>query len=156
MNVRPSYTLASPPQTSRVLRGWAQLSRGTFSIAIFIIDVATIVAMSVVTGIAYYLEVYGDTGDISSCVKVGALSACIFAIANIFRGEYRLPNFFAFRPHGRRTIQLWNVTLICLLMLGFLARISVDYSRGWIILFYVVTLAALIVLRFVIVRVTAL
>ena len=70
--------------------------------------------------------------------------------------EYRLPSFFTFKPHGRRTIQLWNVTLICLLMLGFLAQISVDYSRGWIVLFYVATLAALIVLRFVMVRVSAL
>ena len=33
-------------------------------------------------------------------------------------------------------------------MLGFLAQISVDYSRGWIVLFYFTTLAALIVLRF--------
>jgi Undecaprenyl-phosphate glucose phosphotransferase len=155
MNVQPSYTLASPPETSRLLRGWAMLSRGTFSSAIFLMDVATIVAMSFVTGVVYYLAVYGDVGDVTSYVKVGALAACIFAIANIFRGEYRLPNFFTFRPHARRTIQLWNVTLICLLMLGFMARISVDYSRGWIILFYFITLAALIVLRFVIVRVTA-
>jgi len=155
MNVQPSYTLASSPQTSRLLRGWAQLSRGTFATAIFLIDVAAIVATSFLTGIAYYLVVYGDLGDMSY-VKVGALAACIFAIANIFRGEYRLPNFYAFRPHARRTIQLWNVTLICLLMLGFLAQISVDYSRGWIVLFYVTTLAGLIVLRFLIVRGTAL
>jgi Undecaprenyl-phosphate glucose phosphotransferase len=156
MNVQPSYTLASPPQTSRVLRGWAQLSRGTFSIAIFLIDVAAIVAMSFITGITYYLVAYGDTGDMSSYVTVGVLAASIFAISNIFRGEYRLPNFFAFRPHARRTIQLCNVTLICLLMLGFLAQASVAYSRGWIVLFYFATLAVLIVLRFVIVRTTAL
>jgi Undecaprenyl-phosphate glucose phosphotransferase len=156
MNVQPSYTLASPPQSSRVLRGWAQLSRGTFSIAIFLIDVAAIVATSFITGIAYYLVAYGDIGDISSYITVGVLAASIFAISNIFRGEYRMPNFFAFRPHARRTIQLWNVTLICLLMLGFLAQASVAYSRGWIVLFYVATLAVLIVLRFVIVRTTAL
>ena len=48
------------------------------------------------------------------------------------------------------------MTLIGLLMLGFLARISVQYSRGWIVLFYITTLAALIVLRYVIVRITAL
>jgi FlaA1/EpsC-like NDP-sugar epimerase len=74
----------------------------------------------------------------------------------LFRREYRLPNFFSVKPHARRTIQLWNVTLIGLLMLGFLARISVQYSRGWIVLFYITTLAALIVLRYVIVRITAL
>ena len=132
------------------------LSRGTFSGAIFLTDVALIVAMSCLTGIAYHLVAYGDPGKSRSFVQVGVLAASIFAISNLFRREYRLPNFFTFKPHARRTIQLWNVTLICLLMLGFLAQISVDYSRGWIVLFYVTTLVALIVLRYVIVRVTAL
>jgi Undecaprenyl-phosphate glucose phosphotransferase len=156
MNLQSSYTLASPPQTSRLLRGWALLSRGTFSTAIFLADVAWIVAMSCITGVIYYRIAYGDIGIISSYFQVGVLAASIFTISNVFRGEYRLPNFFAFKPHARRTIQLWNVTLICLLMLGFLAEISIDYSRGWIVLFYFATLAGLIVLRFAIVRITAL
>jgi Undecaprenyl-phosphate glucose phosphotransferase len=112
--------------------------------------------MSCFTGIAYHLVAYGNRGNISSFVQVGLLAASIFAISNLFRREYRLPNFFSFKPHGRRTIQSWNVTLICLLMLGFLAQISVDYSRGWILLFYVTTLLVLIVQRYIIVRATAL
>jgi Undecaprenyl-phosphate glucose phosphotransferase len=156
MNTHQTYSLASSPQSSRVLSTWALLSGGTFSGAIFLIDVALIVAMSCFTGIAYHLIVYRYPGNIASFVQVGALAASIFAISNLFRGEYRLPNFFSLKPHARRTIQLWNVTLICLLMLGFLSHIRVDYSRMWIVLFYVATLAALIVLRFVIVRVTAL
>jgi Undecaprenyl-phosphate glucose phosphotransferase len=156
MNTHQSYTLAAPPQTSQLLRAWAVLSRGTFSGAIFLTDVALIVAMSLVTGIAYHLVVFGYPGNLPSFLQVGVLAASIFAISNLFRREYRLPNFFSFKPHGRRTIQLWNVTLICLLMLGFLAQISVAYSRGWILLFYAATLAALIVLRYVIVRVSAL
>jgi hypothetical protein len=87
---------------------------------------------------------------------VGVLAASLFAVSNAFRGEYRLANFFAFRPHGRRTVRLWNVTFVCLLVLGFLAQISVGYSRGWIVLFYIATFAGLIVLRFAIVRLTAL
>ncbi len=156
MNTHQNYTLASRPQTSRVLRGWAVLSRGTFSGAIFLTDVALIVAMSCLTGIAYHLIAYGEHGNISSFIQVGVLAASIFAISNLFRREYRLPNFFNFKPHARRTIQLWNVTLICLLMLGFLTQISVDYSRAWIVLFYVTTLAALIVERYAVVRITAL
>ena len=35
-----------------------------------------------------------------------------------------------YRAWPAQSIRLWNVTLICLLMLGFLAQISVDYSRG--------------------------
>ena len=156
MNTLSSYTLASRPRSGRFLRLWALLLRGTFSISIFLLDVALIVAMSCVTGVAYYLAAYGDTGDMFFFVQVGVLAASIFAISNVFRGEYRLPNFFAFKPHARRTIQLWNVTLICLLLLGFLTQISVDYSRGWIVLFYATTLAVLIIERFVVVRITAL
>jgi hypothetical protein len=155
MNTHQNYTLASRPQTSRVLRGWAVLSRGTFSGANFLADIALIAAMSCLTGIAYHLVVYGNRGSIASFVQVGLLAASIFAISNLFRREYPLPNFFSFKPHARRTIQLWNVTLVCLLMLGFLAQISVDYSRGWILLFYVSTLAALIAQRYFIVRIAA-
>jgi Undecaprenyl-phosphate glucose phosphotransferase len=50
---------------------------------------------------------------------------------------------------------VWNVTLICLLMVGFLAQTSVEYSRAWIVLFYATTLVGLVGLRFFIVRVTA-
>jgi Undecaprenyl-phosphate glucose phosphotransferase len=156
MNTHQSYTLASQPQTSRFLRLWAVLSRGTFSGAIFFTDVALIVAMSCFTGVAYHLVVYGNYGDVRSFVQGGVLAACIFAISNLFRREYRLPNFFSVKPHARRTIQLWNVTLICLLMVGFLTQISGGYSRGWIVLFYITTLAALMVLRYVIVRISSL
>jgi Undecaprenyl-phosphate glucose phosphotransferase len=156
MNTHPSYTLASRPQTGRFLRARAVILRGTFATTIFLTDVAFIVAMSCLTGVAYHLTVYGRPGNVSSFIQVGVLAASIFAVSNAFRGEYRLPNFCAFKPHGGHTIHLWNVTLICLLTLGFLAQISVDYSRGWIVLFYVATLAGLIVLRFAIVRVTAL
>jgi hypothetical protein len=156
MNTHQNYTLASRLQTSRVLRGWAVVSRGTFSGAIFLTDVALIIAMSCLTGIAYHLAAYGEHGPVSSYVQVGVLAASIFAVSNLFRREYRLPNFFNFKAHGRRTVQLWNVTLICLLMLGFLAQTSLGYSRAWIVLFYVTTLGALIVERYAIVRVTAL
>jgi len=156
MNTLSNYTLAARPETGRMLRGWAVLSRGTFSGAIFLTDIALIVATSCLTGVAYHLAAYGDSGNIANFVRVGVLAASIFAVSNVFRGEYRLPNFFTFKPHARRTIQLWNVTLICLLALGFLAQTSVDYSRGWMVLFYFATLAGLIVERFAVVRVTAL
>ncbi len=155
MNTLSSYTLASRPETSRFLRLWAVLLRGTFSSAIFLLDVLLIVSMACATGLAYSLAAYGDSGDIFSFVQVGVLAASIFAISNAFRGEYRLPNFFTVKPHARRTIQLWNVTLIGLLLLGFLTQISAHYSRAWIVLFYATTLAVLIVERFLVVRITA-
>jgi Undecaprenyl-phosphate glucose phosphotransferase len=156
MNTHPSYTLASRPQTGRYLRARAVLLRGTFAATIFLTDVAFIVAMACLTGIAYHLAAYGKPGNITLFLQVGLLGASIFAVSNMYRGEYRLPNFCTFKPHGGRTIQVWNVTMICLLMVGFLAQTSVEYSRAWIVLFYGATLVGLVGLRFFIVRVTAL
>ena len=156
MNTHPSYTLASRPQTGRYLRARAVLLRGTFAATIFLTDIAFIVAMACLTGIAYHLTAYNKPGNITLFLQVGVLAASIFAVSNMYRGEYRLPNFCTFKPNGGRIIQVWNVTVICLLMVGFLAQTSVEYSRAWIVLFYVATLAGLVALRFFIVRVTAL
>src|SRR5262249_9167352 len=60
------------------------------------------------------------------------------------------------KPHLRRSIQLWNVTFICLLGLGFLAQVTVVYSRGWMLLFYVSTICVLLVLRYLFVQATVL
>jgi Undecaprenyl-phosphate glucose phosphotransferase len=155
MNTIPSYTLAARPQLGRRVRGWAGIWRGAFAAAIFVLDVALIVAMACATGVTYGLAAYSDRGDITSFLQVGALAAAIFALSSAYRGEYRLANFFTFKPGGRRTVQLWNVTLICLVMLGFLTHISAQYSRAWIVLFYVTTLGALVVERFLVVRLTA-
>jgi Undecaprenyl-phosphate glucose phosphotransferase len=155
MNTHPSYTLASRPQTGRFLRARAVLLRGTFATAIFLTDVTFIIAMSCLTGIAYHLAVYDNPGSIRLFVEVGVLAASIFSVANLSRGEYRLSNFCAFKPHLGRTIHLWNVTLICLLTLGFLAQTTVEYSRAWVVLFYIAALAGLIGLRFFVVRITA-
>jgi Undecaprenyl-phosphate glucose phosphotransferase len=155
-STHPNLTLASRPQTGRYLRARAVLLRGTFAATIFLTDIALIVAMSCLTGIAYHVVTRGNPGNIALFIQVGVLAACIFVLSNVYRGEYRLPNFCTFKPHAGRIIQVWNVTLICLLTLGFLAQTSVEYSRAWIVLFYVATLGGLLALRFLIVRVTAL
>jgi len=152
MSTVQSYTLA--PQASRLLRRWALLSHGAVSAVLFLLDVALIVAISCGAGIAYHYFAYGGLGEVSSFIQVGVLAAGIFATSNVSRGEYRLRNFFVFRPHLGRVVHLWNVTLICLLTLWFLTQASTQYSRAWLVLFYIAALVALIIERFLIVRIT--
>src|SRR5271165_2432938 len=148
MTVQQTYSLTSPLGVNRFLRRWTSLSRVAFCGTILLLDIAVIVSMSWLSGLGYHFIVYRETGDVVSYLEVGLLSAIIFVIANLFRGEYRFPNFFTFKPHLRRSIQLWNVTFICLLALGFLAKISVVYSRGWFIVYYASTICVLLTLRY--------
>ncbi len=154
MNIQSTYTLTSPVDANRFLRRWTSLSRVVFCATILLCDVAAIVCMSLLTGIGYHFLVYREIGNVLSFFEVGLLSAAIFAIANQFRGEYRLSNFFTFKPHWRRSLHLWNVTFICLLAFGFLAQISVVYSRGWFILYYGSTVCVVLLLRYLFVQAT--
>jgi hypothetical protein len=154
MNVHPTYSLTSPIDANRFLRRWTSLSRTAFCGTILLADIAVIVSMAWLTGVTYHYFAYREIGDIVSYLEVGLLTAMIYAIANLFRGEYKLPNFFAFKPHLRRSIQLWNVTFICLMALGFLAKITVVYSRGWFILYYASTICILLMLRYLFVQAT--
>jgi len=154
MNIHQSYALTSRPDTNHLLRWWKSFTHAALFCAICLTDVAVIMAMAWLTGAGYHLLVYRYAGEIASFLEVGALAAVIFVILNVFRGEYSLPNFFAFKPHLRRTIKLWNVTFICLLAVGFLAQTTVIYSRGWIVVFYASTACVLLALRCLFVQAT--
>jgi polysaccharide biosynthesis protein PslA len=152
MNQHLSYTLVSPSAADKFVRRWRLLTAETISAAIFLVDIAMIIAMSTITGVGYHTLFRNETGDVASFLWIGALAASIFIISNLFRGEYKLTNFLAFKPHFRRSIQLWNVTFVCLLALGFLAKVTVVFSRGWMLLFYASGILAILLLRYGIVE----
>jgi Undecaprenyl-phosphate glucose phosphotransferase len=156
MNIHQSYALTSRPGTNELLRSWTAITRTAFFCGILLTDIGVILSMAWLTGVAYHLVVHHYAGDVLSYLEVGATSAIIFVIPNLFRGEYALPNFFSFRPHLRRTIQLWSAAFIGLLALGFFAQMSALYSRGWIALFYGSTICVLLAIRYALVQVTAL
>ena len=153
MSSQYSYTLISRTGSDRFLRGWRVAGQELISAAILIADFAVIIATAVITGIGYHEAVYRDAGDVVAFLQVGAITASIMIGANLFRGEYRLANFLLFKPHVRRSIQLWNVTFICLLVLAFLAKVTVVFSRGWVILFYLLGIPLILVLRYVFVAI---
>src|SRR5215213_1871593 len=154
MNMHIGYTLVSRSGTSRTARQWAAVTAVTLSTGFFIADVSVIVVMALVTGVGYHQAVYGELGDTLSFACIGVLAASIFVISNLFRGEYKLPNIIGFRHHLRRSVQLWNVTFVCLLGLAFMAKAIATFSRGWILLFYVSTILALLLVRYVLVVLT--
>ena len=153
MSSQYGYTLISRTGSDRFLRGWRAAAQELVSAAIVVADFAIIIATAVTTGIGYHEAVYSDIGDVVAFLQVGAITATIMIGANLFRGEYQLANFLVFKPHVRRSIQLWNVTFICLLVLAFLAKVTVVFSRGWVILFYLLGIPVILVLRFVFVAV---
>jgi Undecaprenyl-phosphate glucose phosphotransferase len=148
MNIMPKYL----PVVASLSRSWVTIGRRMISTIGILADAAVIVAVSCLTGTVYHLTVYGDSGPLLALAEVGLAAASIFVLPGLVHGDYALAHYFSFRPHVRRTTTLWNITLLCLLMLGFLGKVTDAYSRGAIILFYAAGLPSILIARYALVR----
>jgi Undecaprenyl-phosphate glucose phosphotransferase len=68
------------------------------------------------------------------------------------RHEYAVGNFLDFDGHARRSFHLWNVAFMSAIVLGFLTKTSMSFSRGTVALFYVGGFVALAAGRYTLVR----
>ena len=125
----------------------ALINAPTFSVLAFLLEFGAVLALALVTGVLYHLVAYGSVGSIGFYLQVGVLGAAVYAIANTARGDYRLGNFLGGKVNTRRMLIHWHATFLCLLAAGFLAQLSVIYSRAWIALFYVSGLLLLVPIR---------
>jgi Undecaprenyl-phosphate glucose phosphotransferase len=103
-------------------------------------DAAVIVGLSILAGVGYHWIAYGQVGFVSDYAKVGAAVA-------LFRWVLQNPlSAITTRPRGSLHYQLylWTGAFVCLLLLGFLGKVSGSYSRGTILLFYLFGFPSLI------------
>jgi Undecaprenyl-phosphate glucose phosphotransferase len=147
MSIMTGHMLAANP-----LRTWATLTRGMVAVAALLADSVVIIAVAMLMGAAYHLAAYRDTGPWLSFFAIGCVATSIFVLPTAIYGEYALPNYLTFKPHVRRVFTLWNITFLCLLTLGFLAKTTDVYSRGTIILFYAGGLPAILLARYALVQ----
>jgi Undecaprenyl-phosphate glucose phosphotransferase len=135
------------PSVSQLLRGRAAINPPTFSVIVFLIEFTAIGTLALLTGVLYHEVAYEVGQPVSFYLEVGVLAAAVYTVANTARGDYRLGNFLGGRVHARRILIYWHVTFLSLLAIGFLAQLSVFYSRAWIVLFYGTGLLTLVPLR---------
>jgi Undecaprenyl-phosphate glucose phosphotransferase len=121
---------------SDLLKRRAAINAPTFSVLIFLFEFCIVIGFALLTGVAYHLVAYETAGDLRLFFQVGVLASAIYTVANTARGDYRLGNFLGGDVRSRRTLVHWHGTFLCLLAIGFLAQMSVIYSRAWIVLFY--------------------
>ncbi len=143
-----SLTLISPSAADPQSRSRKKLMGDALTIAIVVCNAAAIIATSVLSGVTYHVFGRGEPGDVGMFIRIGAVVAAVVVITEAFRGQFQLSRYLDRAPHARSIAQLWTVSFIILLMVGFLLKQTEIYSRGWLILYYVSGLAALLLLDF--------
>jgi Undecaprenyl-phosphate glucose phosphotransferase len=152
MNFVPSNARFYDPLAGTRRR--APINAPAFSILAFTLEFVAVFALAMITGLVYHIAAYGSVGNPDFYVQVGALGAAIYAVINTARGEYRIGAFLSGKVNTRRLLVHWHGTFFCLLAIGFLAQMSIIYSRAWIALFYLSGLLALVPFRRLLTRAT--
>lgn len=130
-----------------VLRRRPLINSAAFSTLVFLLEYGAIVALALITGALYHLTAYGSPEAMSFYLQVGVLGAAVYTAANAARGDYRLGHFLGGKVDPRRILIHWHGMFLCLLAIGFLAQLSMAYSRAWILLFYACGLLMLVPMR---------
>jgi Undecaprenyl-phosphate glucose phosphotransferase len=129
----------------------AATMRHGFAAFALCVDVICILLNAAISSGIYHIAVYGDHGS-SRLIGVGFVTALIFAAANVIRNEYVIQNYLSAKHHVGKIIGLWAMTFPFLLTVGFLTKTSETFSRGSMVLFFLVGVPMLIGVRFLLVH----
>ncbi len=139
---------------SRSLESAKLVVSGTsFAFLAFCAEALTVVGVSILTGAVYHEWAYGNFGSLENFIAVGGSAAVLFALPFLFRDEYGIQDLLDGRRSVGRLFLVWNYTFLSLAVFGFVTKTTDDFSRGWLLMFYVAGLGGVIAADFVVKRV---
>jgi Undecaprenyl-phosphate glucose phosphotransferase len=127
-------------------------SRASFSIFAGMADAAAIIVSALAIGWGYHLVALGEQPFNENLLQIGAVITLFVLIPNALRHEYRIGNFLEFRGHPGSTFQIWNIAFVAAIVLGFLTKTSMIFSRGTVVLLYAGGYLSIVASRYLLVR----
>jgi Undecaprenyl-phosphate glucose phosphotransferase len=133
---------------NRIRHRWV-LGEVGFPLAAALVTALAIVLLCVATGAAYHLFAYGDVGRVRNFLAIGMLVAFLHILPFAFRNELGIERFLSSRPPTGRVVMMWTWAFFALSVVAFLTKTTATFSRGWLVLFYVLGGGTLVALEFV-------
>ena len=123
------------------------LTQAGIGAAAFVIELASIVLIAVATGAAYHWFVYGEQGFVGTYAAVGGLAGLGYTSAFLLRDEYAAGAMLEGGRGPGRIFLTWGLVFTGLSLIGFLTKSTHEFSRGWLLVFFVSGLAGVLVLN---------
>jgi len=111
---------------------------------VIVADAVLIIALSVLTSLAYHALVLNELGDTSKSIGVGLLFAANFIAVQAARGEYGISSLTDTAKQVREAAVIWCVVFLIVLAIGFFLKVSDNFSRGSSLAFAVIGLGAIV------------
>jgi Undecaprenyl-phosphate glucose phosphotransferase len=133
---------------------WRRLLRpGIVEAGVLVVDLLLNVASALICSSAYHWGSARDAGNVIPYAGLGVLVAVNFAALMTARRNYQLKRLMVFATQARETIITWSGTFGVLAVAAFTVKISSDFSRGAVILFFVGGLTTLLAWRWMVAEV---
>ena len=144
-----SVDISAPrPHEAASPRTWRRLLRPKLvESTVLIIDLLLIVAAGVVCSAVYHWATSDTPGNVAPYIGVGVIAAANFSAIMTARRNYQLKRLVQFARQARETILIWSGIYGLLAVAAFSMKISSDFSRGAVILFFAGGLGTLLAWR---------
>lgn len=116
-------------------------------------DFLIILIMSVVAKFAYVDSTLFVSQDIGVYLGAGLAGGVVFLIHSRWQSAYSFSALSAFGGQLRRISAALGVTIFALLGVAYMVKVSADYSRGWMITWFVLNFLVLSLERFFVSRI---
>ncbi len=126
--------------------GRMSLSGASFAAAAFIFEMVGLVTVGVASGICYHLAIYGHVGVFEDYSKVAGLTAITYCLAFLIRDEYAIDSILEGRRSNSRIFLTWSLAFVGLAVVGFLTKSTALFSRGWLVLYFLIGFVAALAL----------
>jgi len=128
------------------------LTLNSLTCTAFVVECIGILTIAILTGVAYHYAAYGYPGSLATYGGVGGLVALGYGLTFLIRDEYSVESILEGRRTPGQLLIAWNLVFVALAVIGFLTKDTQTYSRGWLVLFYLLGSIGILFLNSAIVR----
>src|ERR1700722_674284 len=141
----------SPVQGEIPERPWRELLRPKLvEKAVLTADIIFILAASLIYNASYSWLATGEIAHLTTFAGLGIIVAVNFTAIMTARRNYHLKSLAQFYRQARDGIVVWSGVYGMLALVGFTMKISSEFSRGSVVLFFAGGLSTVLAFRFVI------
>lgn len=100
-------------------------------------EVIAMVLLSLAVGVAYHEFAYNGSHRIGEHAIAGLVVALFYALPFVVRKEYSIEAYISNDRGAWQILMSWSTAFVALGVLAFLTKTTADFSRGWVILFFI-------------------
>ncbi|MGL4439737.1 MAG: undecaprenyl-phosphate glucose phosphotransferase [Bosea sp. (in: a-proteobacteria)] len=129
--------------------------RALLGVGMALVDIVAVLAIVMVASIGYHLAAYQHLGDFYVTLELAVFVSAIFVFTNLLQRRYRLTRYLATKGQMVEAFNVWNVTMVAFIAVGFLAKVVDNYSRAVVLITYLAGIPLIAMARWWVVKIVS-